>query len=80
MIIDKRKLIELLDFGADIEFFYNGKTYTILAWTENGISIGMQDAADNQVYPSREDFIKNCKIDGVPILKALPQINILYHS
>ncbi len=80
MIIDKKKLIELINYGADIEFSYNGKAYTILAWTDEGISIGEQGSTNDKVYSSCDDFIRNCKIDGIPILDALPKINVLYHS
>lgn len=80
MTIDKKKFIELLDFGADIEFSYHEKVYTILAWIDKGISIGEQNSEDNEVYSSRDDFIRYCKIDGIPILDALPKIDVLYHS
>lgn len=80
MTIDKKKLIELLNFGADIEFSYKGKAYTILAWVDDGISIGEQGANTDENFSSVDDFTKNCKIDGIPILEALPQIDTIYHT
>ena len=80
MTIDKKKLVNLLESGAEIEFSYNGKLYTILAWTENGISFGEQNSNDDIVYSDCNDFILNCKIGSVSIIDALPKIEILYHS
>jgi len=80
MTIDQKRLIELVNYGADIEFSYKGKAYTILAWVDGGISIGKQGSDDDKVYSSCDDFIRNCKIDGISIMDALPEMDVLYHS
>lgn len=80
MTIDKKRLIELIDFGADIEFSFDGKDYAIFAWTDDGIVLVEKNTQTEFVYPNRDDFIQNCKIKDVPILDALPKIDITFHT
>ena len=80
MMIEKNKLINLINEGADIEFSFRGEMYTILAWTPRGIVIGKQNYSNEEIFQDCKTFLKKCKIDGVPILDALPEIDILYHS
>ncbi len=80
MTIDKKRFIELIELGADIEFLYNGKKYTILAWVDGGISIGEQNTDDESIYSNCEEFLQNCIIDGTPLLNALSEIDIIFHT
>lgn len=80
MTIDKKRFTELIELGADIEFLYNGKKYTILAWIDDGISIGEQNTDNESIYSNCKDLLQNCIIDGTPLLNALPKIDITFHT
>ncbi|MBQ2968716.1 MAG: hypothetical protein IJE10_11440 [Clostridia bacterium] len=80
MIIEKNELINLIDEGADIEFSFRGEMYTVLAWTPDGIVIGKQNSSSDEIFQDCKTFLKKCKIEGVPIMEALPEMDILYHS
>ena len=74
-----QKLKELVEFGADIEFCYGNKEYTILPWTEDGIVIGEKNGED-YVFKTYADMVNKYKIGGVLMKDILSQINITFSS
>lgn len=74
-----QNLKELVEFGADIEFCYGNKEYTILPWTEDGIVIGQKNGKDS-IFESYEDMINKYKIDGVLMKDVLNKIDITFTS
>lgn len=75
---DLKKLIE---YGADIEFSYRGKDYTMLPWVEDGISVGLQGYdEDDHIFKDFDDLMDNHVIDGVKFREAVEDINILFTS
>lgn len=62
-------MIEKIKNGNDIMFDINGRHYTILTWTENGIGIGEQfpNDADFEYFKSAEELVDNFMIDGIPL-------------
>ncbi len=75
------ELKKLVDFGADIEFTCFGTDYTILPWTDDGISIGIQnDESQDACFETYEDMIDNYLIDGKKMRDVLDDIRITFTS
>lgn len=74
-----QKLKELVEFGADIEFRFQGKDYIILPWTDDGIAIGEKNG-DDSVFDSYEDLISKYVIDGFLMKDILEKIEITFTS
>lgn len=79
-MIDLKKLKEAIEFGADIEFRYKEKDYTILAWFDEGISIGPQNSDDDSIYKTSDELINNHKIENKAIKDIINDIEILFMS
>lgn len=80
MTIDLNKLVELIDFGSDIEFSYKGKSYIILPWVKEGIVIGEQNKDNDSIYKTSRELVDNYKIDGKLIKDIIGEIKIIFHS
>lgn len=76
----KDKLKELIDAGADIEFNFNGKDYTILAWIDEGISVGEKNKNDDNVFKDFDDLRNNYIIDGQVFGSVLNDIKLTFTS
>lgn len=76
----KDKLKELIDAGADIEFNFNGKDYTILAWIDEGISVGEKNKNDDNVFKDFDDLRNNYIIDGQVFGSVLDDIKLTFTS
>lgn len=74
-----QKLKELIEFGADIEFRFRGKDYTILPWTDEGIVIGENNGEDS-VFDSYEDMVSKYIVDGHVMKDILADIEITFTS
>ena len=80
-IIVRQKFEELINMGADIEFSYNGKHYTLLAWIPEGISVGEQDNdEDDNIFSDFDDMLKHYVIDGVKFADIIDDVNIEFSS
>lgn len=75
-----KKLTELINSGADIEFSVRGKQYTILSWTEDGIVIGPKNSDNDMVFRDADELYDQFLIDGVPLRKMIDQITIEFSS
>ena len=75
-----QKLKELVEFGADIEFRYQGNDYTILPWTDEGIVIGLQNSDDDNVFQTYEEMIELYKLNGKVMKDVLEEIEITFTS
>lgn len=73
-----QKLTDLIDSGADVEFSVNDRMYTILPWTDGGITIGEQGAEDEKVYDSVDALLSGFIIDGTPLISLLDSIHIVF--
>lgn len=73
-----QRLTNLIDSGADIEFSVNGTMYTILPWTDGGITVGQQGAENDKVFDSIDALLNGFEIDGVPLLALLDSICIVF--
>lgn len=77
----KQKFRELIEMGADIEFAYNGKQYTLLAWVAEGISVGEQNNdADDNVFSDFDDLMENYVIDGAKFSDVIDDVIIEFSS
>ena len=77
----KQKFKELIEMGADIEFAYNGKQYTLLAWVAEGISVGEQNNdADDNVFSDFDDLMENYVIDGEKFADIVEDVSIEFSS
>ena len=77
----KQKFRELIDMGADIEFSYNGKRYTLLAWVTEGISVGEQNNdADDNIFSDFEDMMENYVIDGSKFKDIVEEVVIEFST
>ena len=77
----KQKLRELIEMGADIEFAYNGKQYTLLAWVAEGISVGEQNNdEDDNVFSDFDDLLENYIIDGEKFADIVEDVIIEFSS
>lgn len=77
----KQKIKDLIEYGADIEFSYRGKNYTILPWVEDGIAVGLQENdEDDHIFKDFDDLMENYVIDGVEFKDAINNIRILFSS
>ena len=77
----KQKFKELIDMGADIEFSYNDKQYTVLAWVPEGISVGEQNNdEDDNIFSDFDDLMENYVIDGVKFKDVIEDIVIEFSS
>ena len=77
----KIEIRELIDKHADVEFSYNGKEYTLLAWIEEGISVGEKNNdADDNVFTDYDDLMNNYFIDGKPFKSIVDEISITFSS
>ena len=75
-----QKLKNLIEQGGDIEFSLNGRYYTILPWTEDGIVIGQQNADDDMAFSSVEELIDGYLVDNKPLRSYVDQIIITFAS
>lgn len=77
----KKEIKDLIDKGADIEFSYNGKEYTLLAWIDKGISVGEKNNdADDNIFSDYDDLMNNFIIDGKPFKDIVDDIIITFSS
>lgn len=74
-----KKLKELVEFGADIEFRFQDKTYIILPWTDDGILIGEKNSEDS-IFSSYDDMINEYMLDGKLMKDIVDQIEITFTS
>lgn len=72
----RQKLISLIEAGSDIEFSYNGVMYTILPWTDDGITIGAQGVDNDATFPDAAALLQGYRIDGMPLEDVLPSIHL----
>lgn len=77
MIIDIDKFMKAIEFGSDIEFSYDGKNYTILPWTAEGIVIGEQNTNNDYVYKTPDELINNFMIGEKYIKDIINELDIL---
>ena len=79
MTRDKFKTI--IETSGDIMFDCLDKHYTILTWTDNGITIGEQNNDnDDMVFKSADDLINNYLINGKPLSDIIDNIVITFVS
>lgn len=77
----RQKFKELIDMGADIEFSYNGKQYTLLAWVPEGISVGEQNNDDDDnLFSDFDDMLENYSIDGKRFADIIEDVVIEFSS
>lgn len=77
----KKEIKRLIDKQADIEFSYKGKEYTLLAWTDEGITVGEKNNdADDNVFSDYDDLMSNFIIDGKPFGDIVEDIVIIFSS
>lgn len=75
------KLRDLVNEQADVEFSYNGKEYTLLAWIDEGISVGEKDNdLDDNIYSDFDDLLNNYRIQGSCFRDILDDIVITFSS
>lgn len=69
-----------VEMGADVEFLYKGKKYTLIH-IPGGVNIGEQnnDEDDND-FSGFTDLMNNYVIDGVKFKDAVENIEILFSS
>lgn len=69
-----------VELGADVEFSYRGKAYT-LTHVPGGVKVGEQnnDADDNN-FSDVDDLMNHYVINGVQFEDALEDIEIIYSS
>lgn len=75
-----KKLKELVEFGADIEFDFQENSYTILPWSAEGISIGLQNSNNDHIYKTFDEMINNYQLNGHIMRDVLNQIDITFTS
>ena len=73
-----QKLADLINSGADIEFSVNGRMYTILPWTDGGITIGPQNSDDDMVFKDVDALVSGFLIDGKPLANIIDQVVIVF--
>lgn len=73
-----KKLTDLINGGADVEFSVNGRLYTILPWTDGGITIGPQESDEDMVFDDVDSLYDGFLIDGVPLRSMIDQIEIVF--
>ena len=77
----KQKFRKLIENGADIEFSYNGKQYTLLAWVAEGISVGEQNNdEDDNVFSDFDDLMGNYIINGEKFADIVEDVVIEFSS
>jgi hypothetical protein len=74
------RLKELIEGNGDIEFRLNGRMYTILPWTDDGIVIGPQYSDEESIFQTADELFDGYLIDGVPIRQLADQITITFAS
>ena len=67
----KEELVSLIEDGSDIVFEVNDKSFTILTWTEGGISIaeGYKPETEKK-YKIATDLVSEYIIDGTNTLAS----------
>lgn len=75
-----QKLKNLIEGGGDIEFSVNGKLYTILPWTEGGITIGPQGSDDDEVFDDADSLLSGFLVDGTPLANVIDRVKIVFSS
>lgn len=73
-----QKLKDLINIGADIEFSANGRMYTILPWTDEGITIGPQGSNNDMVFDDADALLSGFLIDGTPLTQMIDQVVIVF--
>lgn len=77
----KQKFRKLIENGADIEFSYNGKQYTLLAWVAEGISVGEQNNdEDDNIFSDFDDLLEHYTIDGVRFADIIEDVILEFSS
>ena len=77
----KQKFRKLIENGADIEFSYNGKQYTLLAWVSEGISVGEQNNdEDDNVFSDFDDLMENYIINSEKFADIVEDVVIEFSS
>ena len=66
-----------LEIGADIEFKFNGVSYSIIPSTSKGILFGKQYSDDEQYFSSIDDLFIKGKIEGKPLKDVVEELEIL---
>lgn len=69
-----------VEMGADVEFSYKGKNYTLIHIL-GGVNVGEQnnDEDDNN-FSDFDDIMNNYIIDGTRFKDALEDVKIIYSS
>lgn len=73
-----QKLKDLINSGSDIEFSVNGILYTILPWTDEGITVGPQDSDDDMVFDDADALLNGYLIDGIPLAQMIDRVVIVF--
>ena len=77
----RSEFIALIDYGSDIMFDCNGKSYTILGWYNKGPYIAEQVTEANEAsFPNGEALLDGYIIDGKTLSQRFDQIEITFHS
>ena len=77
----RQKFKELIDMGADIEFSYNGKMYTLLAWVQEGIVVGEQNNdEDDNIFSDFNDLMENYILNGIKFAEIIEDVVIEFSS
>lgn len=75
-----KSIKELVEYGADIEFRFQGKEYVILPWTDDGIVIGLRDSDEDGIFQTYDEMVNNFVIDGNVMKDILDEIDIIFTS
>ena len=74
----KNEFISIIENNNDIEFKIGNDNYTILTWTNMGITIAKANETPEKGYSDVQTLLENFKIGGTPLSKILPDIKLVF--
>ena len=78
----KTKLNDLINEGSDIMFSVDGRSFTIITWTDDGIAVGEQSPNDGDLefFKTAEDLLENFMVNGTPLGELAEKVIITQYA
>lgn len=76
----RREFIDLIDFGSDIMFELDEKSYSIIGGADGGPNIAEQITENNEAtFKNGKDLLDNYCINGETLRDCFERIKITYY-
>lgn len=74
----RNEFIDIVEKYNDIELKIGNDNYTILTWTDMGITIARANETPQRGYSNAQSLLESFSVEGTPLSKILGTVELIF--